>query len=95
MIESTAQIPQITLLAAFGAGLLSFLSPCVLPLVPSTDELSGTFRYRVVSRPITRIQLPGAIAAESMVGHVRLGNHEKTIAHLKLPSWCRSATDAL
>lgn len=35
MIESTAQIPQITLLAAFGAGLLSFLSPCVLPLVPS------------------------------------------------------------
>ena len=35
MLESSAQIPQITLLAAFGAGLLSFLSPCVLPLVPS------------------------------------------------------------
>lgn len=35
MVESTSQIPQITLLAAFGAGLLSFLSPCVLPLVPS------------------------------------------------------------
>ncbi|WP_447969274.1 cytochrome c biogenesis CcdA family protein [Nitrospira sp. M1] len=35
MIESSAQIPQITLLAAFGAGFLSFLSPCVLPLVPS------------------------------------------------------------
>ncbi|GJL56463.1 MAG: cytochrome C biogenesis protein CcdA [Nitrospirales bacterium] len=35
MLESSAQIPQITLLAAFGAGFLSFLSPCVLPLVPS------------------------------------------------------------
>jgi cytochrome c-type biogenesis protein len=28
-------IPQISLLAAFSAGLLSFVSPCVLPLVPS------------------------------------------------------------
>ena len=35
MMESASRIPQITLLAAFGAGLLSFVSPCVLPLVPS------------------------------------------------------------
>lgn len=28
-------LPQISLLAAFSAGLLSFVSPCVLPLVPS------------------------------------------------------------
>ena len=28
-------VPNITLLVAFAAGLLSFLSPCVLPLVPS------------------------------------------------------------
>ncbi len=28
-------MPQISLLAAFSAGLLSFVSPCVLPLVPS------------------------------------------------------------
>ncbi len=28
-------IPQISLIAAFSAGLLSFVSPCVLPLVPS------------------------------------------------------------
>ena len=34
-MESASHIPQITLLAAFGAGLLSFVSPCVLPLVPS------------------------------------------------------------
>jgi cytochrome c-type biogenesis protein len=27
-------LSQLGLLAAFGAGLLSFLSPCVLPLVP-------------------------------------------------------------
>lgn len=31
----TQSIPQISLLAAFSAGLLSFVSPCVLPLVPS------------------------------------------------------------
>src|SRR5688572_625957 len=42
---------NVTLLAAFGAGLLSFISPCVLPLVPgylsyvsglSLDDLRGT-----------------------------------------------------
>ncbi|HEX5646236.1 MAG TPA: cytochrome c biogenesis protein CcdA [Nitrospira sp.] len=32
MIQS---LPQISVLAAFSAGLLSFVSPCVLPLVPS------------------------------------------------------------
>lgn len=47
---------NVTLLAAFGAGLLSFISPCVLPLVPgylsyvsglSLDELRGTATSRV------------------------------------------------
>jgi cytochrome c-type biogenesis protein len=42
---------HVTLLAAFGAGLLSFISPCVLPLIPgylsyisglSLEELRGT-----------------------------------------------------
>src|SRR5688500_17894653 len=42
---------NVTLLAAFGAGLLSFISPCVLPLVPgylsyisglSLEEMRGT-----------------------------------------------------
>jgi len=28
-------MPQVGILAAFGAGLLSFLSPCVLPLIPA------------------------------------------------------------
>ncbi|WP_447962478.1 cytochrome c biogenesis CcdA family protein [Nitrospira sp. Ecomares 2.1] len=35
MMESVTQISQITLFSAFGAGLLSFVSPCVLPLMPS------------------------------------------------------------
>jgi cytochrome c-type biogenesis protein len=44
-------IENVTLLAAFGAGLLSFISPCVLPLIPgylsyisgmSLDEMRGT-----------------------------------------------------
>ncbi|MDR4460978.1 MAG: cytochrome c biogenesis protein CcdA [Nitrospirales bacterium] len=34
MMESVTHISQGTFLAAFGAGLLSFVSPCVLPLVP-------------------------------------------------------------
>ena len=42
---------NVTLIAAFGAGLLSFISPCVLPLIPgylsyisgmSLDEMRGT-----------------------------------------------------
>jgi cytochrome c-type biogenesis protein len=46
---------NVTLLAAFGAGLLSFISPCVLPLVPgylsyisglSLDEMRGTAAAR-------------------------------------------------
>lgn len=35
MVESGTHISQVTLSAAFGAGLMSVVSPCVLPLVPS------------------------------------------------------------
>ena len=44
---------NVTLLAAFGAGILSFISPCVLPLIPgylsylsglSLDDMRGTTR---------------------------------------------------
>jgi cytochrome c-type biogenesis protein len=55
---------NVTLLAAFGAGLLSFISPCVLPLVPgylsyvsglSLDELRGTGAARATAAaPSTR-----------------------------------------
>ena len=49
--SATTMEENVTLLAAFGAGLLSFISPCVLPLVPgylsyvsglSLDDLRGT-----------------------------------------------------
>ena len=59
---------NVTLLAAFGAGLLSFISPCVLPLIPgylsyisgvSLDEMRGTPRagaaaVAVVAPPAAR-----------------------------------------
>lgn len=53
----------VTLFGAFGAGLLSFASPCVLPLVPgylgflggtSLQELAGDRRDRVAARRILR-----------------------------------------
>ena len=34
-VDMFAQAPDITLVIAFAAGFLSFVSPCVLPLVPS------------------------------------------------------------
>ena len=55
-------IENVTLLAAFGAGLLSFISPCVLPLIPgylsyisgmSLEEMRGT-STAVVAPPEVR-----------------------------------------
>jgi cytochrome c-type biogenesis protein len=63
---------NVTLLAAFGAGLLSFISPCVLPLVPgylsyisglSLDEMRGTgavaggVGVAVAASPVARRQV--------------------------------------
>ena len=64
---------NVTLLAAFGAGLLSFISPCVLPLVPgylsyisglSLEEMRGTTApggagvgVAVAASPIARRQV--------------------------------------
>jgi cytochrome c-type biogenesis protein len=54
---------NVTLLAAFGAGLLSFVSPCVLPLIPgylsyvsglSLDEMRGTGTAANLDRADTR-----------------------------------------
>ena len=54
---------NVTLLAAFGAGLLSFVSPCVLPLVPgylsyvsglSLDELRGAANPAAQASPDAR-----------------------------------------
>jgi cytochrome c-type biogenesis protein len=58
---------EISVLLAFGAGVLSFLSPCVLPLIPSylcviggvpssaTLEQSGEFKPRLVARTLSFI----------------------------------------
>src|SRR5260370_41721562 len=43
------------LLAAFGAGVLSFLSPCVVPLMPSyLSYLAGTSLEEAQSQPSAR-----------------------------------------
>ncbi|MDR2435463.1 MAG: redoxin domain-containing protein [Treponema sp.] len=58
---------NISVLLAFGAGLLSFLSPCVLPLIPSylciiggvplsaSSENGGTFKPRLVAGTVSFI----------------------------------------
>jgi len=57
-------IENVTLLAAFGAGLLSFISPCVLPLIPgylsyisglSLDEMRGTGAVAIASPVRSRV----------------------------------------
>jgi len=67
MIESTAQIPQITLLAAFGAGLLSFLSPCVLPLVPSYISYVTGLSLDQLQRSTEREEFRKAIMLNSLL----------------------------
>jgi cytochrome c-type biogenesis protein len=60
---------NVTLLAAFGAGLLSFLSPCVLPLVPgylsyisglSLDEMRGSAVARTAAGAAVTVAAPAA-----------------------------------
>jgi cytochrome c-type biogenesis protein len=60
---------NVTLLAAFGAGLLSFISPCVLPLIPgylsyisglSLDEMRGTVAGRPGAAAVAVVVPPDA-----------------------------------
>ena len=53
MIEATA----LGLAAAFGAGLISFVSPCVLPLVPAYVSYVAGQSLREQTRPDTRERL--------------------------------------
>jgi cytochrome c-type biogenesis protein len=57
------QIPEVTLLAAFLAGVVSFLSPCVLPLVPSY----GTFITGVSFDELTAGDKTGRIRRLTMI----------------------------
>ena len=52
MVEQT---PHISLLIAFAAGLLSFVSPCVLPLVPSyVSYITGLTLEELTSKTARR-----------------------------------------
>ena len=51
--------PEVSLIAAFGAGILSFVSPCVLPIIPgylsfisglSFQELTSHSRGKVIKK---------------------------------------------
>lgn len=64
-------IENVTLLAAFGAGLLSFISPCVLPLIPgylsyisglSLDEMRGTGAAAVATPAVRNRVLLSSLA---------------------------------
>ena len=51
-------LSHLGLLAAFAAGLLSFLSPCVLPLVPGyLSYLAGTSLFEAQSQPTARFRV--------------------------------------
>ncbi|MDR1315876.1 MAG: cytochrome c biogenesis protein CcdA, partial [Spirochaetales bacterium] len=43
--------PELSIFAAFAAGLLSFLSPCVLPLIPSFLSVLGGLNKKNISAP--------------------------------------------
>jgi cytochrome c-type biogenesis protein len=67
MMESATHIPQITLLAAFGAGLLSFVSPCVLPLVPAHVSYITGLSIDQLRDPSGRRQIRKTIIVNSLL----------------------------
>ena len=67
-IEGTKELEcamQVTIAAAFAAGMLSFLSPCVLPLVPPyLVYMTGTSLERLAdAEPEPRVRRETAAAA--------------------------------
>ncbi|MBZ0148892.1 MAG: cytochrome c biogenesis protein CcdA [Pseudorhodoplanes sp.] len=80
--------PGITIATALAAGLLSFFSPCVLPLVPSyLVYLAGTSVTQISSvEPARRVRIRALIAASIFVGgfatvFVPLGAGASAIGH--------------
>lgn len=67
MMESATNLPSITLLAAFGAGLLSFVSPCVLPLVPSYVSYITGLSIDQLKDPSGRHQIRQTIICHSLL----------------------------
>lgn len=78
---------QVGLLAAFGAGIVSFLSPCVLPLVPGYLSFLGAAGTSGDDTPAARALLPRAllfIAGFTLV-FVALGASASALGALLLP----------
>ena len=63
----TQTVPQISLLAAFSAGLLSFVSPCVLPLVPSYVSYITGLSIEQLTDVSERVKFKKAIVLNSLL----------------------------
>ena len=63
----TQSIPQISLIAAFSAGLLSFVSPCVLPLVPSYISYITGLSVEQLTEASERVKFKKAIIVNSLL----------------------------
>lgn len=63
----TQTIPQISLIAAFSAGLLSFVSPCVLPLVPSYISYITGLSIEQLTDERERTKFKQAIVANALL----------------------------
>jgi cytochrome c-type biogenesis protein len=63
----TQSIPQISLIAAFSAGLLSFVSPCVLPLVPSYISYITGLSVEQLTDASERVKFKKAIILNSLL----------------------------
>ena len=69
-------IENVTLLAAFGGGLLSFISPCVLPLIPGVDCAGvvdavgeGVTKYKVGDHVASAGGMPLDVCPEDGAGY--------------------------
>jgi len=61
------QVPDISLFIAFAAGLLSFVSPCVLPLVPSYVSYITGLTMEELTNETARARVRGTIIINSLL----------------------------
>lgn len=70
-VAAAGAVGTVAMLVAFGAGLLSVLSPCVLPLVPSyASVIAGVSVRRARSLTPAMVGAPGEQGAHPVVGQV-------------------------
>ncbi len=66
-MSTASSLQQISLFAAFAAGLLSFVSPCVLPLVPSYISYITGLSVEQLANPAERPRFRKAIMLNSLL----------------------------